>query len=143
MQIEFHVLEETSEQRSLLYLCQLIEKAHGDNRRLYIHTNNQEEAQKLDQLLWTYRDDSFLPHSLYNPDDDLPPPIQIGHGHNHPLAHDILVNLADNIPPFSGQFKQIIEIVFSNPTVQQLARERYKQYRDQGHEITTIKQRAL
>jgi len=29
--------------------------------------------------------------------------------------------------------------VFCHPTMQQLARERYKQYRDQGRDITTYK----
>jgi DNA polymerase-3 subunit chi len=52
------------------------------------------------------------------------------------------MNLSRDIPAFYSQFKHVIEIVFPDPVVQQLARTRYKQYRDQGHEINTIKVKA-
>jgi DNA polymerase-3 subunit chi len=146
MQIDFYVLATTSGQQSLLFACQLVEKAHAKQQHVYIHTNSLPEAEKIDALLWTYQDTSFLPHALYQPNDDNPPPIQIGTTESLIFAADnkinqstMLINLATKIPTFYAQFTHIAEIVFSEPAIQQLARERYKQYREQGHEINTIK----
>ena len=79
-----------------------------------------------------------LPHQLYA--DRCNAPIQIGYG-ECPKSHgNILFNFGREIPPFYEQFPHVIEIVFTDPVVQQLARQRYKQYRDSHHEINTIKQ---
>lgn len=142
MKIDFYVLEVTQAQKSLFFACQLLEKIHAENKRAYIHANSLEEAERLDGLLWTYREDSFIPHNIYQASDDAPPPIQIGYGEK-PLHHqDILINLGKEIPEFYQQFNHVIEIVFTDPLVQQLARERYRLYRDNGYQITTHKIKA-
>lgn len=139
MKIDFYILDNATAQKSLHFACGLIEKAYLNQDRVYIHTNSKEEAERLDLLLWTFKDDSFLPHNLYRHDDQSPPPIQIGY-ENAPKEHThLLLNLSQQFPDFYPQFNQVIEIVFSDATVQQLARERFKQYREQGHEINTHK----
>lgn len=140
--IDFYILEEASGQTSLQFACKLIEKAWADQQQVYIHTHSREEAERLDTLLWTYRDDSFLPHNLYQATDDLPPPIQIGFAEPPKHHQNLLLNLNQEIPAFYKQFSRIIEIVFSDPHVQQLARERYRHYRDQGCELNTYKIKA-
>lgn len=156
MQIDFYILDDTSSQKSLFFACGLIEKLHQKQRRIYIHAQSRHEAERIDALLWTYRDDSFLPHNLYHPSDDFPPSIQIGFDDtasesSHEVSRcasndtensDVLLNLSHELPPFYKHFQQVIEIVFSDPLTQQLARERYKHYREQGYEITTHKLKA-
>lgn len=139
MKIDFHVLDSTNNPRSLLYVCSLVEKAHLAEQQVYIHTASEEETERLDTLLWTFKEDSFIPHSPYRADDELPPLIQIGHAAHPTQQRNVLINLSHQIPEFYQQFQHIIEIVFSDPAMQQLARERYKQYRDQGHEMNTVK----
>ncbi len=141
-QVFFYVLNEATGQKSLHFACQLIEKAYAEQKRIYVHMNSQEEADRFDALLWTYRDDSFLPHSIYCATEDYPPPIAIGFGEVSTHYQDMLVNLAKGIPSFYKQFNQVVEIVFADPVVQQLARERYKQYRDQACDIKTHKLKA-
>ena len=140
--IDFYILEETSRQKSLHFACHLVEKAYQNQQKIYIHTPSKDEAERLDLLLWTFRDDSFLPHNLYRPDDDYPPAIQIGFAGNFPSHQNTLLNLSQDVPDFYGQFNRVIEIVFSEPHVQQLARERYRRYRDEGHELLTHKIKA-
>ncbi len=140
--IDFYILDTSSGQRSLLFACRLLEKAYEAAQSVYIHAPSQEEAERLDQLLWTYRDDSFIPHNLYQAADPFPPPIQIGYGETPPPHQAILLNLASAVPAFYQQFPRIIEIVFSDPSVQQLARERYRYYRDQGCNMTNYKIKA-
>ena len=141
MKIDFYVLEQTDYQQALLLACNVVEDAHNNQQSVYIHASSLEEANKIDELLWSFRDDSFLPHNLYDAADACPPPIQIGHDATPP-HQAVLVNLSKEVPKFYQQFQQVIEIVFSEPSVQQLARERYKHYRESGYDITTHKIKA-
>jgi DNA polymerase-3 subunit chi len=145
MNVDFFVLDAAKHQQALLYACKLVEQAHQDKQSIYIHMNNAEEAERFDALLWTYREDSFLPHTIFKADNINPPPIQIGFGElNLPEAatQGLLLNFAHAVPAFYTKFNRVAEIVFTDPVVQQLARERFKQYRNNGCEITTHKIKA-
>jgi len=136
MKIDFHILEQANQQQALLYVCQQAEKAYAAEQTVYIHVCSAAEAKKLDALLWTFKDESFVAHELFP--DSTEAPVLIGYGETAPKA-DILINLSDKISSFYPQFPQMLEIVFSEPTMQQLARERFRHYRDQQHELNTIK----
>jgi DNA polymerase III subunit chi len=135
--VDFYILE-ASGQKSLLFACSLLEKAHTNAEKVFIYTANAAESEQVDNLLWTYRDDSFLPHAIYQSTESFPPPILISH--EKPIdSHDILLNLSQQLPIFYLSYPHIIEIVPADPTVQALARERYRQYRDAGCHLNTIK----
>jgi DNA polymerase III subunit chi len=140
--IDFYVLESASGQKSLHFACQLIEKAYAEQKRIFVHTDTHADAERFDALLWTYRDDSFLPHALVQPNDVNSPPIQIGFGDAPTEPLDTLLNLSKDIPAFYRQFNHIVEIVFPDPIVQQSARQRFKHYRENECNINTIKLKA-
>ncbi len=137
--IDFYLIQTTSEQERLNFACRLIEKIYKQQRRIYIHTENQTAAHHLDELLWTYRNDSFLPHHLIGEGPDPVPPIQIGYNTLHPKQHDILMNLSSSVPEFYKQFSRVLELITENPDITSLGRERYRLYRSQGCNITTHK----
>jgi DNA polymerase-3 subunit chi len=139
MKIDFHILENANQQQAWLYTCKLIEQAYTDKQAVYIYTNNVQESEKLDKLLWTYSDNAFIPHLLADEKNDVSP-VQIGHGAPPSGTQNLLINLSAQVPAFYKEFDHAIEIVFSDPSVQQLARERYKKYRENGDELNTIKQ---
>src|SRR5438552_1565554 len=137
--IDFYILSDPDEKSRLVFACRLIEKAYKRGHRIYIHADSLLEANQLDELLWTYRDDSFLPHHLHGEGPDPAPPIQIGHVAQSEKHRDILINLNKNIPVFYPQFARVIELVMNNPSTQECAREHYRLYRADGHLITTHK----
>jgi len=139
MKVDFFILNEATQQQALLFACQCIEKARAENEHVFIHTNSKEEAERLDNLLWTFKEDSFLAHSIHDPEDMDPPPIQIGYQHAPQQGTQTLVNLSRALPDFHTRFSRIIEIVFSEPQHQQAARERYRHYREQQYELNTHK----
>lgn len=140
MKIDFYIFDTTSSQQSQYAVCRLIEKIYTEQQQpIYVNMDTREEAERFDALLWTYKDDSFLPHNLYRVDDTSTPHIQIGYSNELPVEKKILINFAQTITPLYQQFEHLIEIVFTQPLVQQCARERFKQYRDQGFHINTIK----
>lgn len=138
-QIDFYILPDKSSKTRLIFACRLIEKAWKQNHQIYIHTKNQSDAETVDQLLWTFREDSFIPHNFYGDLRQPIPPIQIGFAKNPETHHDILLNLHPEVPAFHSQFKRILEIVTNDTEEQQLARERYRIYRDAQLTINTHK----
>lgn len=141
--IDFYLISETSSLGCLNFACRLIEKAYRNRHRIYIHTDNETEAHQLDELLWTYREDSFLPHNLYGEGPDPAPPIQIGYATTPEKQRDILINLAKTVPEFYPQFARVLQIVPSDETAQAQAREHYRAYRSAGYEITTHKLQSV
>lgn len=137
--IDFYILSDTSPNAELAFVCRLVEKAYKNRHRIYIHTEDQIIAHRMDELLWTYRDDSFLPHNLYGEGPEPPPPIQIGFNVTPENHRDILINLSSQVPAFYTQFNRLLECVAGEIQIQELARERYRYYRTQGHPITTHK----
>lgn len=137
--IDFYLIPTPSHQERLAFACRLVEKIYKQQRRIYIHTEDKTAAHRIDELLWTYRDDSFLPHNLIGEGPDPVPPIQIGYNTVPDKHRDVLINLNSNAPEFYKQFSRILELISDDPAIQAAGRERYKLYRVQGCDITTHK----
>jgi DNA polymerase-3 subunit chi len=141
--IDFYILSTENEKHRLLFVCRLIEKAYQNQHRIYIHAKDRDMAHQLDELLWTYRDECFLPHHLYGDGPDPAPPIQIGFDIKPDKHRDILINLHQTIPEFVTQFSRVCEVINNHPDCQAVARESYREYRARGYDITTHKLQSI
>ncbi len=123
----FHILEKG---RRDLHVCRLTEKAVEEGRRVHIRVPDERTAADLDGQLWTFRDQSFLPHSIGAP------PSEHVHVTIHdqwlPEERDVLINLSDDMLEDFASFKQILEVVGPDDVSKQSGRSRFRQYRDQG-----------
>jgi len=137
--IDFYILPASEYNGHLKFACRLIEKIYKQNHRVYIHAANTKEAHDLDELLWTYREDSFLPHHLYGEGPEPAPPIQIGFNQIPNQHRDVLINLNPAVPDFYKQFQRVLELVVRTPEAEAYGRERYRHYRKEQHEINTHK----
>ena len=43
-------------------VCDLAEKCYLDNQRIVIYAENENECKNIDMLLWTWKQQSFIPH---------------------------------------------------------------------------------
>ncbi len=140
-QVDFYVLPENGKQEH--FVCALIQKAWKQGNNVFINTASEAEATSLDDLLWTFKDISFLPHCLAADDNAENTPIVIGHNNQLngeiPDHTTILINLTDQLPQDTGKPERILEIVAGNENQRQQARKRYAEYRDQGHELNNHK----
>ena len=135
--VDFYVLESADERARLLYACRYIEKAFAQKHTVYVHVDNVADAKVLDDLLWTFNEKSFIPHSRVGADAA---PVQIGHEQTHPAQ--VLVQLAAE--PLAGfnQYERVAEFVDAAPTRREQGRTRFAWYRDQGvrpetHKVAT------
>lgn len=131
MVADFYVLPASGKNERLVFACRLAEKAFDQGRRVYIHAESEEQSMQLDNLLWTFRQGSFLPHALYCAENDNELPIHIG-WQSESKAYDVLINLAPKVPVFFDRFERIAEIVDTDESVKQAARERFRFYREHG-----------
>lgn len=131
--VDFYVLKDAT--AKLPFVCKLLDKAYSQKQKVYVHAGDQAEAHALDEQLWTFRDNSFIPHNLTTEAIQPPPPIQIGYDASKAARHPILVNLSKNILDNYQQYARIIEIVSDDN--KEIAREHFKFYRENQCELTT------
>jgi DNA polymerase-3 subunit chi len=133
--IDFYILEQQHTEARQRFACRLAEKAWQQGHRVYIHTGGAEQSRRLDELLWSYRVESFTPHSLDDAAAADAAPVHIGHG-GEPRHHDeVLINLAPEVPLFFSRFERVFELVDQHTESRQQGRERFRFYRDRGYPL--------
>lgn len=133
-QIDFYIVEDQAQDGWLRYACRLIEKAYTLGMRIHIHTSNEAVTKQMDELLWVFRDRSFIPHQATCAENELCA-VTLNH-HLLPRHRELLVNLSANAPDFYHEFERVIEVVGAENEMKHHARERYRFYRDKGEQPT-------
>jgi DNA polymerase III subunit chi len=104
---------------------------------------------ELDQQLWSFSAIEFLPHAWAKDDVANETPIVFVESFESPeldhLPHgDVLIHVGQNLPvsveDLAARFPRIVEIVSTDEADRQAGRERYKAYREQGHELHNFDQ---
>ncbi|MDH5179421.1 MAG: DNA polymerase III subunit chi [Gammaproteobacteria bacterium] len=135
--VDFYVLENSDDKAAMQFVCRLAEKAYHLQHSIYIHTDNSQVSEQLDQLLWTFKQGSFIPHAIFNSDAAAAGPVVIGHDHEPEENTEVLINFSPRVPEFFSRFERIVELVAGDDASRNLARERYKFYRDRGYALET------
>ncbi len=132
--VSFYVTNSQSLQARLLLACKLLEKAHKQALNTYIHLDTDSSCQQLDELIWTYSDLSFIPHSIA-PTQDKETRVQLGFDFEPMENCDFLINLSNEIPEFFPRFVRLAEILDQETQILQAGRQRYRFYRDRGYNV--------
>ncbi len=136
-QIDFYILDESGGENRPHFACRLTDKAYRQGRRVYIHTGSAGESQMLDRLLWTFREQSFVPHGLADAADPEITPVIIGDGEPPEQADDVLINLSAAVPSFFSRFDRVAEVVDGQEEVVRASREHFRFYKDRGYPLNT------
>ncbi|MFO1349461.1 MAG: DNA polymerase III subunit chi [Gammaproteobacteria bacterium] len=144
MRVDFYILPDHTAQGRLLLACRLAEKAFTMEHTVYIQAQSEAQAAELDDLLWTFRQSSFIPHALAGTADAAAAPVRIGWGKTiEEQKAEVLINLDDDLPPRLDTFQRVAEVVDQDSQVLRASRERFRQYRERGVEPTTHRLEAL
>ncbi len=130
--VDFYSLESDSRGDRFLLTCRLVERIRARDLRILIYCPDREQATHLDRLLWTFRQDSFLPHGQVDQVDHALTPILISSDGRPETETQVLLNLSFEIPAFIGRFERLCEIIDHDPAVRNAGRERFRQYRERG-----------
>lgn len=134
--VDFYLLNEHVPDGKLKAACRLSKKILAQNLTAYIHAADADQAARLDDLLWTFDQGSFIPHRLDGSDSEAAP-VVIGREPPTSDNPDVLINL-DTAPPGQYQvYRRVAEIVDALDADKQLGRQRYKLYKEHGCQLET------
>jgi DNA polymerase III subunit chi len=118
-------------------LCTLAAKALAKDVRMMILTPDAQTTDRVDKVLWSQPSIGFLPHCRAEHRLASVTPIIVDHV-AEPIVHEqVLVNLCPECPPVFSRFERLIEIVGVDEAERDLARTRFRFYRDRGYDIRT------
>lgn len=135
--VDFYIIHEKTGRDRDRFVCKLVGKAWQEQHRVYVHTGSQAQTNAIDDLLWTFRDISFLPHEQVINGHAAETRVLIGHT-DPPEAHDdVMVNLTHPVPHFFEQFDRVLEVIDQAPENKKVGRQRYRYYIEHGHTPNT------
>lgn len=134
----YHLTEHTLERA----LPGLLEKSLERGWRAVVQAGSDERLQALDSLLWTYRDESFLAHSMSEDDNAAHQPVFLTTGDANPNGAAIRF-LVDGATPSSLEAYERAVYLFDGHDAEAVeqARGRWKAEKAAGHDITYWQQK--
>lgn len=126
--VDFYHLHRGGTDQLLRFSCRLAEKAWKSGHRVFLYTRDENETRRLDDLLWSFSDSSFVPHNRQGESDENDSAVLIGH-RLVDTGHDMLINLSERIPEQPGMFQRIAEIIDETPSTLEHGRQRYTRYK--------------
>lgn len=139
--IRFYHLLDTPLPRAL---GDLALKALSQNHRILVTAPTADQVKTLDEGLWTFRQDAFLPHGRDgDPDPSLTPLWVTTDPTNNPNTADTLILTHGASLPDESSFALICDVFDGNDEAQlQAARARWKTAKDAGRNVTYFQQNA-
>ena len=136
-QVDFHILPDASVEARWLYTCRLVEKATGLGNSVLIAVDTQDEAQTLDDLLWSFKPESFIPHQIIDGENETN--VEITFSDKTGDHQQVLINLRSQVPEYFSRFARLAEIVIQEPNILENTREHYRFYKQRGYPIAQHK----
>lgn len=124
----------------LAYLCRLLRKAQQSGARIGV-CGPASLLDRLDQALWTFESTEFVPHLRMRSGRPLEPrmaatPILLVERSAELPHREVLLNLGLEMPEGFEQFARVLEVVSQDPEQMQAGRQRFRRYKDLGHEVS-------
>tara|TARA_R110002167_G_C12290761_1_gene616082 strand:- start:45 stop:482 length:438 start_codon:yes stop_codon:yes gene_type:complete len=141
-QINFYILPSSEESKKLEFCARLVEKVFSKEHRVLIVCDSGQQLEALDKLLWSFKEESFIPHLI---SDEITAetrnmPIVLTLDSNYKMgAEDVCISMSHQVVQQFECFSRFLEITNQNKDALAESREHYKFYRQKGYEITTHK----
>lgn len=104
-------------------LPRLLEKIRAAGHRVVLRAADEERLDQLDRLLWTFRNDSFLPHGTSHDGHGAAQPIWLTTGTDTPNAASVLVLIDGAEAADASSFERVLEL-FDGRDTEAVARAR-------------------
>jgi DNA polymerase-3 subunit chi len=137
-QVDFYLLGASSPSAEKL-ACRLALMAWERKQQIYIVTATTHSVKQLDELMWQYPEDRFLPHASCESENFEAAPVKID-TLSGLKPSDVVINLCPEAIPQPERFSRVLEIVPYANEERKASRTKFKTYRNLGlkpqtHEI--------
>ena len=137
MRADFYILAEAGAPARLKVACRLAEKAYQAGQRVLIWQRDKDELTRLDELLWTFSDTSFVPHEWADAGRDAPVLLSAGASPAGPIGVLINLDASPEPPPGAAAAERVAEIIAPDEPQREAGRARFRAYRQLGCEPVT------
>lgn len=139
-EVWFYHLERTGLEQAL---PELLEKTLARGWKALVRSSEAERMEHLDGWLWSYRDESFLPHALAAEPHAARQPILLTTGFDNPNAADALFLVDGAEPGDLADFARCV-VLFDGADPSQLAAARalWSRIKGEGHPVSYWKQQT-
>ena len=117
----------------LLLVCELVKKAYAAEQPTLILARSPEQADALDEKLWEFDDEAFIPHQIAGDADDEITAVVIAPPGVVAADRPLVVNLRDECAP--GAYERVLEVVAADPAEREGSRVRWTEYKRRGFEV--------
>ncbi|SON55967.1 DNA polymerase III subunit chi [Hartmannibacter diazotrophicus] len=115
----------------------LVQRSLDRDWRVVIQGGSRERLEFLDSQLWTFADDSFLPHGMAGGDHDAEQPAILTEGTDNPNGANVRILVDRAVPPDLSPYLRAVFIFDGHdPDAVAEAREQWKAQKTAGHELT-------
>lgn len=129
---DFYLIDKARfRENPLLLVCELAKKAFEAQLPTLVHCRSREQAEQLDELLWEFDPDAFLPHQIAGEgeDDEITAILLVAPEYVAPMR-SLVINLRDSCAPTG--FQSVKEVVAADPAEREGSRTRWKEYQARG-----------
>ena len=116
--------------------CLQAARFYRQNQRIFIYTHDQASAHDIDEMLWAFDANSFVPHNLPGEGTNYGAAVEIS-WQAPTNRRSVLINLTSTVPNFANKFSHIIDFVPTDETLKQQARVRFSTCRKWGFAVET------
>ena len=121
---------------ALIIACRLVEKAVRRGK-VYIQCVDAQQQAQLNEKLWSFRPDAFVPHEINKAEAKQLESVVLGTGLPPESFHDILVNMTDQIPKTFARFERLLEVVPAEHEARAASRTKFRFYKERGYPLQT------
>lgn len=134
MRADFYLIAKPRfREQPLLLVCELAKLAFAAQQPALILARDPAQAEALDELLWAFDEDAFIPHQLAGDDDDADTAVLIVPPGVETPARPLAINLRETCP--ETDYARVLEVVAADPAEREGSRLRWREYQRRGFEL--------
>ena len=116
-----------------LSVCKIIKKYYNDGHKIIVKSSNQEFIDNINQLLWTFEQLTFIPHSTNIMYDCTTPVLLYKNDYKNDSItekdYNVILNIDTVLDTTDNDHEIIIEIVAHDEDKKTISREKYLYYK--------------
>ena len=133
----YHLIRQNLDQA----LPKLLDKAIQSGARVVVLAGSSERITELDERLWVYEDESWLPHGRAGDANADLQPIWLTDAEENPNNANILVACDGARPAAPEAWERVLDLFDGNdPEAVAAARDRWREWKQAGHDLVYYQQ---
>mgnify|MGYP000314676678 CR=1 FL=1 len=117
----------------------LLQKILSAGHRVVVRCQDADRVARLNEFLWTYQPESFIPHGAENDGFKEDQPVFLTDGDDNPNGADILIRLSGSECTTFSSYARVLDLFEGSDPQKQAARKRWTELKEKGYPLEHYK----